>query len=622
VANSGPNWFGTGETQIRTAQDLSIFSGLPPLVRTGDWYGASFTLRNGTDKPMKVTASVKVTPQVATGEPLTVTIPAGGAVPVTWNLTAPVSAGTLRWEVEAKGAGGKAVDRVSATQQVDPAVPVEVWAATLTRVGQNTSIPLMAPEGALPGFGFVDVKLSDTLAPPLAGVRDYMSRYPYSCFEQQTSKLVVAGDTAGWDALVAKIPAYLDKDGLLRYWPIQTMDGDEALTAYVLSIASEAGLAIPDENKNKMLAAMKSVVDGRLRRDRAWARNDKALRVSALAALARNGAATPAMLGSIGTAPVDMPTSMLTEWMTAIDRTAGANKSLRTAAETVLRQRLVYEGSRLDLVDGKDAPWWMMVSTDEMAIRALLSVLGRPGWGDEEAKMMVGVALRQSRGHWDTTPANAWGVVAARRFASLYPATAITGMTSVALGSEVKSVVWPLSDRSAGSLLGLSLPMAKTSLVMNQASGPGPWAAVSLSAAVPLKAPLFAGYRVTKEFIPLQQEKKGQFTRGDVMKVRITVEAGAERNWVVVNDPVPPGATILGNIGGQSQIMAGQASGGEGVYPSYIERGLDAWRGYFEWVPAGKFVTEYAVRLNGVGQFTLPPTRGIGQRRVGGCRWQ
>ena len=41
----------------------------------------------------------------------------------------------------------------------------------------------------------------------------------------------------------------------------------------------------------------------------------------------------------------------------------------------------------------------------------------------------------------------------------------------------------------------------------------------------------------------------------------------------------------------------------------YVERGQDGWRGYFEWVPRGRFTVEYAVRLNAVGRFQLPPTR-------------
>ncbi len=49
--------FGTGETAVRTAQDLSIFAGIPPLVRDGDFFSAGFTLRNGSDKPMKASTS-------------------------------------------------------------------------------------------------------------------------------------------------------------------------------------------------------------------------------------------------------------------------------------------------------------------------------------------------------------------------------------------------------------------------------------------------------------------------------------------------------------------------------------------------------------------------------------
>src|SRR3546814_16743555 len=86
----------------------------------------------------------------------------------------------------------------------------------------------------------------------------------------------------------------------------------------------------------------------------------------------------------------------------------------------------------------------MMMSGDEMAIKTLEAVLGREGWEDDAGKLMVGVAQRQRRGHWDTTPANAWGATVVRRFAELYPASAITGTTRVSLagGGDRKSVVW------------------------------------------------------------------------------------------------------------------------------------------------------------------------------------
>ncbi|QNA85814.1 alpha-2-macroglobulin [Sphingomonas sp. So64.6b] len=606
IATDGAQLFGTGMASVRTAQDLSIYAGMPTLVRSGDYYAAAFTLRNGSDKPMKVTATVDVTPRVAEGRPLTVTIPAGGAAPVAWNLTAPENIAALRWQVKAKAEGGKALDQITVSQDVIPAIPVEVWAATLARVGTATSIQIAPPAGALPGRGTVDIRLDDTLQPPLQGVRAYMSAYPYDCFEQRLSRAVALGDSGAWTRLAGEIPTYQASDGLLRYWPSESLTGSEALTAYVLSLTADAGLPIPEGPRTRMIEAMKSVVDGRLRREEYG--DVRLQRVAALTALARQGAATPAMLGQIGIAPKEMPTSTLADYLVALDRIPGiANAvALKANAEAELRTRLVYEGTRLDLSDQSNASWWLMSSGDEASIKSVIATLGRPGWQDDAPKMMVGVSLRQQRGHWDTTTANAWGTIAARKFGTLYPASAITGSTTLSLGSQTISKAWPLSvDLRQASF---PLPAAATPLRMAQGSEAGPWAMVSVSAAVPLTQPLNAGYKMTKKTQVVQARTPGVLTRGDVIKVTISVEASAERNWVVVNDPIPAGATIVGNLGGQS-AMLGEVSGGDGVQPSYVERRRDSWRGYFAWVPRGSFTIAYTMRLNGAGRFSLPPTR-------------
>ncbi|HEX8485203.1 alpha-2-macroglobulin family protein [Sphingomonas sp.] len=605
VATEGQALFGTGQADIRSTQDLSLYAGLPPLVRTGDFYAAGFTLRNGSTRAMTVTATVAVTPRVANGRAITVTIPAGGAVPIAWNLTAPEGVDTLRWQVSARTADGRAADRITATQDVVAAIPVETWAATLARVGAATTIPIAAPAGALPDRGSVDIALADTLAPPLAGVRAYMAAYPYQCFEQQLSRAVALGDMAAWTRLAGALPTYQAPDGLLRYWPSGSLNGSEALTSYVLSLTAEAGLAVPDTARARMIEALKAVLDGRLAQEDY---GDVRLRkVAALAALARAGAATPAMLGQIGMGAAEMPSGALIDWIAAIDRIPGlANAAaLRAQAETVLRGRLAYEGTRLDLSDQGDAAWWLMQSADETAARAALLAIGRVGWQDEAPRMMTGFAARQRRGHWDTTPANAWGSLAVRRFARTYPAQAIAGTTTLSLAGRSIAKGWPLAPQARAA--SFALP-ARATLSLSQSGGAGPWASVAIRAAVPLRAPLFAGYRITRRVEIVQARHAGRLTRGDVLRITIAVDANAERNWVVVSDPVPAGATIIGDLGGQSQMLdAGSGAAGPG--PSYVERGRDAWRGYFAWLPRGRTRIAYTVRLNGAGRFSLPPTR-------------
>ncbi|MCZ4342280.1 MG2 domain-containing protein [Sphingomonadaceae bacterium G21617-S1] len=605
VATAGAGGFGTGATTVRTQQDLSIYSGIAPLVRSGDRYGASFTLRNGSEKPMTVTARIAVNPGIAKGPPLKVSLPPGGAQSVTWWLNAPRGLDKLTWTVTALSADGRARDRLTVGQTVIPAVPVDVWAATLLRVGPQTIVPLTPPAGALPGFGGVEVRLTDGLAPPLDGVRRYMRDYLYGCFEQRLSKAVVAGDAGAWNRLAADMPAYIDRDGLLRYFPEERMEGSIALTAYALSMTAEAGFAIPDAEKQRLIGALRAVVEGRLTRDVPWQTDTRSEKLAALAALARNGAGDPALFGQIGMAPGDMQSAALLDWIAALHRTPGSDPAAIARAEAALRGRIAYEGSRFDFIDSGNAPWWMMSSGDETANRAVAVLMGRPGWQDELPRLLVGAALRQQRGHWDTTTANAWGVIAARKFAGLYPPGAISGTTQASLLGLSRMARWPASEPS---LLRFPLPRAAAPISLSHA-GPGPWAQIQVSAAVPLKQPFFAGYRVTRQVSVLQRRNPKTLSKGDVLRIRLTVDAGAERNWVVVNDPIPAGATIVGDLGGQSATLAAQAADGDGVQPSYVERGQDGWRGYFQWVPRGRFTVEYAVRLNAAGRFQLPPTR-------------
>jgi uncharacterized protein YfaS (alpha-2-macroglobulin family) len=88
------------------------------------------------------------------------------------------------------------------------------------------------------------------------------------------------------------------------------------------------------------------------------------------------------------------------------------------------------------------------------------------------------------------------------------------------------------------------------------------------------------------------------------------VDAEADASWVVVSDPIPAGAMILGSgLGGDSDLSsAGERTIGWG-WPAFVERGQEAYRGYYEFVPKGRLGFDYTVRLNQAGHFVLPPTR-------------
>jgi len=125
-----------------------------------------------------------------------------------------------------------------------------------------------------------------------------------------------------------------------------------------------------------------------------------------------------------------------------------------------------------------------------------------------------------------------------------------------------------------------------------------------------LKQPFFSGYIIKKTLIPVEQKTKGIWSKGDVIRVRLDLESQADRTWVVVSDPIPGGAMILGSgLGRDSSLLSGDEQERGRAWETFRERSFEALRVYYELVPKGKWTVEYTIRLNSEGLFYLPETR-------------
>jgi uncharacterized protein YfaS (alpha-2-macroglobulin family) len=249
-----------------------------------------------------------------------------------------------------------------------------------------------------------------------------------------------------------------------------------------------------------------------------------------------------------------------------------------------------------------------MASPDVNANRLLLAMLDNPEWKADMGRLARGTLGRQQKGHWRTTLANAWGVLALDKFSQRFEAQPVTGTSSAALsGPGAKTTAW--SGTAPASVL-QAWPEHGGELALRHQGTGKPWATVQSLAAVPLTAPLSSGYRITRTVTPVEQKTKGTWSRGDIYRVHLDLEAQSDMTWVVVDDPVPASASILGSgLGRDSQIATGgEKQRGGWVEPAFQERKADAFRSYFEFVPKGKWSVEYTVRLNNEGRFILPPT--------------
>ena len=642
IADADVQKFGTGSTSIRVTQDLQVLAGLPPLVRDGDRFTAMLTVRNTTAREMKVRVGLQGTaalPGRSSGEivraPIAlaaqdVTVPAGSAKEVAWPVAVPADAFSIAWEAAADETGGASKDRIKVTQLVAAAVPVRVLQATLVQLDGPFSLAVAAPADALaiavpagvasaPAIkrGGIVVAVQPKLSGALPGIRRYFESYPYTCLEQNLSRAIALKDARMWAAVAAALPTYLDSDGLASYFPPRSEDGprgSDRLTAYVLAASHEAGYALPAPAQGAMLDGLAAFVEGRIER-RLWSpRADLDVRkLAAIEALSRYGRAQAKMLGSINLVPNTWPTAAVIDWIDILKRVDGiADKAKRLdEANQLVRARLTYAGTTLRFsTEESDAWWWLMDSADANAARLILAVLDDPAWRDELPKMIVGSLARQRRGAWLTTTANVWGALALDKFSAKFESVAVTGRTLASSSGAPDRPVVDWAKQPAGGAAMLPWPAAAGTLAVAQEGSGKPWLTVQSLAAIPLKATLRAGYSVARTVSAVEQKDKGRWSRGDVVKVRLEIDAQSDMTWVVVSDPVPGGATILGSgLGRDSRIATrGEKRQGE-AWPAFEERGFEAFRSYYEYLPRGRHVVEYTVRLNNPGSFALPPTR-------------
>src|SRR5690606_32589757 len=113
---------------------------------------------------------------------------------------------------------------------------------------------------------------------------------------------------------------------------------------------------------------------------------------------------------------------------------------------------------------------------------------------------------------------------------------------------------------------------------------------------------------------PVYQAVPGQWSIGDVYRVHLSIRSQTPSSWVVISDPVPAGATILGNGLGRDSAIAAQAQLSDepqekGPWPSFVERGFESFRAYFEYLPTGETTISYTVRLSTAGDFHVPGAR-------------
>lgn len=630
LVDMGGDLFGEAHAQIQTHQPIQIMSGLPAEVRTGDNYTALFTVRNreANDVTIDLAAQGFINDQLVFDlMPQSQVLKAQSSQVFSQVITMPeqlgANQGQIQWKITATDAQTKEMlDQLAIEQAWQALVPVRpqevIWQRLLPQQAQHfdLSVPSTALKHNGLYLGGVQLGLQSTLGGQ-ASVKAWFTQYPYTCFEQQASKYVALQDTIQWQNLMQELPAYIDEQNLVRYFPSPYLKGDAGLNAYLLSLSaySPDQLSLPPALAQKLLTGLHDYVEGRRQQPRTNAREQVAFYLAALEALARYDMVQVQMFDTIALDVAQWPTSALIDALRVLQHPVFDSQDpslLINEIQQQLRHRLVKRGAVLMFTDDAlNKMPSLMVSPITNQARLLLTVADLKAWQNDIPALMHGLLAQQRKGHWGTTTENSWALIA---LSHVDPKITLNGQTDFKVGDQsITTVFW--SDQQQGPITQNWSWAQNGPIHMEHKSNSPIWLQLQSQAAVPVTQPQQQGYEIQRTITPIQQAKAGQWQVGDIYQVDLTITAEHSSVWAVINDAVPAGSSLLGSGLGRDTIITANAESerteqkNQLLQPSYIERLYSGYRAYIEKLPAGTSYLRYSVRLNTPGQFKLAPTQ-------------
>ncbi len=588
IAVQGVDQFGTGWTSIQSSQDLIITPGLAAVARQGDVYRASFHVRNAmvVDQTVKMSLSVSGQNQ----KEQTVQLKAGQAQEVFWDITVP-NVTSLSFIVKATDANNRQLDEVKKDQIVLPVRIPRIYQSQWGQWPEFKTVALQQAAVADPSESSVIVEVQKGLGGNLAGIEDFWRNYQYNCLEQQVSRAISLNDKKLWQQIEARLSTYIDRNGFLKYFP-GTDNGSVALTSYVLSAAHEAGFSFSEDNENRLLESLSSFAEGQTKEIGADRADYILKKISVFETLSRYRRLNKQLLTAVEFRGNEWPLYTLTEWYQILiwEKDVPQREHKLKEAESVLRNKFYFSAKRLLLRDeSQEKLSWLMRDSTSGLVRLVLTTMQLPEWKQDTPRLFQGILARQNEGSWALTTDNAWGALAVRKIQKSYNTEPIQGVFKAEVGSVQKSHNW--NQGEAGSM-NFDFKETKSELKLNQEGVGKPWITVSLKGSIPLQKPVFAGFTVEKSIAPLEQKNKGRWSVGDTAKVTLKIRTPASQSWVVVEDPIPAGTTIL-----------------QSSYATAIERKYELMRFYFDWFSSGDNEMTYTIRFNQAGTYRLPVTR-------------
>ena len=573
VAQSKKSEFGYAENSFTVNKPLLLQASLPRFARVGDTFEAGVVVHNYS--AASGTVSLKTSGKG---------IQFKGKEIVEFKLGAGESK-EIRHQFEGQHVG-KATFTFQAAMQKETdgltvSIPIQVprqreVVAQYDAVQASLESKLIVPKDTYSDLGSIEFTAASTALTGLENGVEYLFSYPYGCIEQKASRVlpIILGrqmvEAFGFEALKGKdakavvastlreFKNYQTYSGGFSYWPGDGRDAPyaSAFVMYVLVQAKRNGYAVNEA----MFASGVDYIKGVLRFQdnmpnypygyNAWA-GTKTLILYTLALLKRP---EPAYYETYFKNLDRIPLFAKVNLLKSVQASTKNKKMVQSITSNLLNNIKVNPTSahfEEPNIKGLEWCWNSDVRTTAIILQALLETNGFPGdKADYPAKIVKWLMQQQKSGRWENTQENVYVVDALATYFKKYESEEPKFKAEISVAG--KSILSKMFE-------GRSLKIEKTAQTLDKfeqgtelalqskKEGAGILYVGVRMAYYPKADDLMRdeGIAVLKTMEPLTQTDKKwdgkTFAPGTIVKVTLRVITPQQRNFVVVDDPLPAG---------------------------------------------------------------------------------
>ncbi len=645
--------FGCGTSTFRVNKEFLLQAALPRFARVGDRFSAGVLATNYSKEPGTVVllASVDKNLILSGKDTMTFSLEPGASKEIRFDYQAPEQIGPATFNFQA--AMGKFTDGLTITIPVEvPRMKESDALYESTQDSANESI--IVPQDIHPGLGEIQLTAASTALGGLENSVNYLITYPYGCLEQRLSCVlpIILGEDmvkafklnvlegkdmrAVAQGVIDEISRFQTGDGGFAYWK-----GDPYsypyLTGYAVMVLGKA--------VDRGYSVDKEVLDNAVKYCSNYLRdiqNQKyvpggepcrlATRALIVYALACVGHPEPAYVEQLYVSRNTLPLFAKAFLLEAIHKgngNSGAMFGMQNEITRALLNMAKFDGTtaHFEEPDWEGLKWVFSTNTRTTAI--ILQALLETGYRDPFLAKVTSWIMREGKiGRWRSTQENIYVVAALSDYFSAFEKEnpdftahiSIAGrkiLDSMFKGREFKTVAEsvPLGEFTKDKALPISI----------KKSGAGRLYYGIRMNYYPKRDTLYRdeGIAVLKVITtadgkPAQKSADGEYllSAGSMYKVTITVVVAQERNFVVVDDPIPAGTeTVNLTFDTESGFLSEGLDNPDEYETEYwsggfnhVEQKDDRVLLFANTLDAGTHYHSYLVRAATYGTFSMPST--------------